>query len=453
MPTQPTDRYAQFVGTAPGTWLSSQLGLPRPAELRRAQPGKRVLDGPALVVGTGLAPLRADLADLLRAAGTDVLDELPEEAADHGGRLAAIVVDATGLREVAELEQVRAAVVPAFRRLAPSGRLLVVAAAVDEAATVAAAAVQQGLEGFVRSAAKEARAGATANLVRVRAGASAADWASTVEFFCSGRSAYVDGQVVTVGPAPAAAPAQERERPVAVVTGAAQGIGAAIAEALARGGAHVVCVDIAAQGEALAQVANRVGGTALHLDITSASAPAALAEHLRTRHGGADVIVHNAGITRDKLLVNTDADRWASVLEVNLAAELRIDDALLETEGALHAGARFVCLSSLSGIAGNRGQVNYSTSKAGVIGAVRAMAPLLAKRGMTANAVAPGFIETAMTARMPVATREMGRRANSLQQGGRPEDVAETVAWLADPRSRGVNGQVVRVCGQSLLGA
>ena len=105
------------------------------------------------------------------------------------------------------------------------------------------------------------------------------------------------------------------------------------------------------------------------------------------------------------------------------------------------------------GIAGNRGQVNYATSKAGVIGLVEALAPELHRRQATINAVAPGFVETRMTAAMPVAMREAGRRMNSLSQGGRPIDVAETVAWFASPGSGGVNGTVVRVCGQSLIGA
>jgi 3-oxoacyl-[acyl-carrier protein] reductase len=112
-----------------------------------------------------------------------------------------------------------------------------------------------------------------------------------------------------------------------------------------------------------------------------------------------------------------------------------------------------VGVSSISGIAGNAGQTNYSTSKAGVIGFVQSRAPELAKQGLTINAVAPGFIETKMTAAMPIAIREAGRRLNSVSQGGLPVDVAETIAWFAAPSSAGVTGNVVRVCGQALIGA
>ena len=110
-------------------------------------------------------------------------------------------------------------------------------------------------------------------------------------------------------------------------------------------------------------------------------------------------------------------------------------------------------MASIAGIAGNRGQTNYATSKAGVIGLVQSMAPVLAERQITINAVAPGFIETAMTAKMPVLLREAGRRMNSVAQGGLPIDVAETIAWFASPGSAAITGNVVRVCGQSLLGA
>jgi 3-oxoacyl-[acyl-carrier protein] reductase len=145
-------------------------------------------------------------------------------------------------------------------------------------------------------------------------------------------------------------------------------------------------------------------------------------------------------------------EQWSKVIAINLTAPQRITEELLARD-AIRRNGRIVGVSSISGIAGNAGQTNYSTSKAGVIGFVRAYAPALAKRGVTINAVAPGFVETQMTAAMPIAIREAGRRMNSLSQGGLPVDVAETVAWLAGPGSGGVTGNIVRVCGQSLIGA
>jgi 3-oxoacyl-[acyl-carrier protein] reductase len=199
-------------------------------------------------------------------------------------------------------------------------------------------------------------------------------------------------------------------------------------------------------------VANDLKGTALQLDITADDAPSRLADFITTRHVHADVFVHNAGVTRDKTLGRMTEDQWDTVLDVNLASQERINDVLLE-QSLLGGNGRIVAVSSVSGIAGNRGQTNYATSKAGVIGVVESMAPTLAAHGMTINAVAPGFIETKMTAAMPMMIREAGRRMNSLSQGGLPIDVAETIAWLANPASGGVTGNVVRVCGQSLLGA
>lgn len=197
-------------------------------------------------------------------------------------------------------------------------------------------------------------------------------------------------------------------------------------------------------------MADRLGGTALALDITAPDAGARIAAALP---GGLDVLVHNAGITRDRRLVNMPAERWSSVLDVNLASVLRTTDALLES-GTLKRGGRIVATASIAGLAGNAGQTNYGASKAGIVGLVRALAPrALAEHGVTVNAVAPGFVETKMTAAIPLFIRQAGRRMNSLAQGGLPVDVAETTAWLADPGSGGVNGQVVRVCGQSLLGA
>jgi 3-oxoacyl-[acyl-carrier protein] reductase len=239
---------------------------------------------------------------------------------------------------------------------------------------------------------------------------------------------------------------------MALVTGAARGIGAAIAEVLARDGAHVVGLDVEPMTHELAQVTSRIGGSSLTADITDEAAPATIATHLLDEHGGVDVVVHNAGITRDKTLGRMTEEQWSKVIAINLTAPQRIDRELFGRD-AVRRNGRIVSVSSISGIAGNAGQTNYSTSKAGVIGFVQAWAPELAKRGVTINAVAPGFIETKMTAAMPIAIREAGRRMNSLSQGGLPVDVAETVAWFASPGSAGVTGNIVRVCGQSLLGA
>jgi 3-oxoacyl-[acyl-carrier protein] reductase len=279
---------------------------------------------------------------------------------------------------------------------------------------------------------------------------------STVRFILSGKSAYVDGQVFHVGAADAAPPA-DWDRPldgkVAVVTGAARGIGATIADVFARDGAKVVCIDVEGAADALGVTASKVGGTALTLDVTADDAVDKITEHLRDVHGGrVDILVNNAGITRDKLLANMDEARWDSVVAVNLLAPLRLTEGLV-ANGSLGEGGRVVGLSSMAGIAGNRGQTNYAATKAGMIGLTDALAAEYADKGITVNAVAPGFIETKMTDAIPVATREVGRRLNSLYQGGQPVDVAETIAYFASPASNAVTGNTIRVCGQAWLGA
>jgi 3-oxoacyl-[acyl-carrier protein] reductase len=440
------DRYLNLVNSGVGAKLATQLGLPRPAVLRRFQPGQPLLAGP-LVHGAQDAGL-GGLVELLTAAGADVQTATGDVAP------AALLYDATDAGELEDLARVRAFLTDSVRRLRPSGRVLVLGR-VPDGQDPTGDATQQALEGMIRSLAKELRAGATANLVRLADGATAADAESTLRFFLSSRSAYVDGQVVTVGTGAGAAPA-DWNRPlagkVALVTGAARGIGAAIATVLARDGANVVVADLPNAGEGLAKVANRIAGSALQLDIASADAPDTVRDYFAERHGGLDIVVHNAGITRDKLLANMKPEQWDSVLAVNLAAQLRINAGLLDGD-TLRNGGRVVCLASTSGIAGNRGQTNYAASKAGVIGMVRSFAPRLAERQASINAVAPGFIDTDMTKSMPMLTREVARRLSSLQQAGLPIDVAETVGYLSQPGSGSVTGQVVRVCGQNLVGA
>jgi 3-oxoacyl-[acyl-carrier protein] reductase len=449
-----SDRYAQLIRTPVGKVFAGQVGLPQPVPLERHGEGDPVVTGTVLL---GTAPngrLAAALARELAEAEADVstrLDDDARSAAAEAGLDAgvwnpdapapdasfkALVLDATGMASSGELRELLAFFGPTVRRIERSGRVVVLGTPPADCADPAQATAQRALEGFVRSVGKEVgRRGATANAVLVAPGGEDR-LGSTLRFLLSPRSAYVSGQVVRVGPGDAA-PDSWTGR-VALVTGASRGIGASIAEVLEREGATVVGVDLA-------------GDVDLELDITADDAPQRIYEHLRTEHGGVDVVVHNAGITRDKTLGRMDEERWEQVIAVNLAAPERITAAL--RDGLLREHGRVVCVSSISGIAGNAGQTNYAASKAGVIGLVDALAPSLAEQGATINAVAPGFIETQMTAAMPFGTREAGRRMNSLSQGGQPVDVAEAVAWLGSAASGGVNGNVVRVCGQSLLGA
>ncbi|MBK0865238.1 MAG: 3-oxoacyl-ACP reductase [Saccharopolyspora sp.] len=444
------DRYQQFTSTAFGRSLAKRLGLPTPAPLRRHRSGDPVVSG---TVRTGAAKgsrLTDSVAATLTGAHAEVESGEPQEDA----RYAALIFDATGITGSDQLHQLRDFFGPLIRQVGGCGRVIVLGTPPEETTSAGERVAQRALEGFMRTVGKELKRGATAQLVYVSEGAEAA-LDSTLSFLLSPKSAFVSGQVIRVGSADA--PKVDRQHPlrdkVALVTGASRGIGESIAETLARDGAHVVCLDVPAQGEDLARVANRIGGSTLQLDITAEDAPQRIAEHFTERHDGLDIVVHNAGITRDKTLGRMDEGKWDSVLAVNLTAQERINEALLREDSPLRSGGRLIGVASISGIAGNVGQANYSTSKAGVIGLVQASAPTAARRGVTINAVAPGFIETKMTAAVPLFIREAGRLMSSLQQGGLPVDVAETIAWYASPASAGVNGNVVRVCGQSLLGA
>jgi 3-oxoacyl-[acyl-carrier protein] reductase len=437
------DRYASFANSGAGRAVVKRLGLPNPVPLRRRTPGAPAdLDAPILLGGDGR--LAEPLGKLLAEHLTSGDDQ----------RFAGLVYDATAIAESGQLRALYDFFNPVVRSVRTCGRIVVFGTPPGSGATPREATAQRAIEGFVRSLGKEVGRGITTQLVYVTPGAEDGI-ESTVRFLLSPRSAYVSGQVIRIKPAQVTPPA-DWQRPldgkVAVVTGAARGIGAAIAEVLAGDGAHVVCLDVPAAGEALARVANAIHGSALQLDLTAGDAAMRLARHVETRHGKVDVLVHNAGITRDKTLARMSADHWESVIDVNLSSQERVTEVLLGGD-LVRDGGRIISVSSVSGIAGNRGQTNYATSKAGVIGFVQSLAPAVSPRGITVNAVAPGFIETSMTAAMPVTIREAGRRMNSLSQGGLPVDVAETIAWFASPGSAGVTGNVVRVCGQSLLGA
>ncbi|MCH9709207.1 MAG: 3-oxoacyl-ACP reductase [Actinomycetia bacterium] len=454
-----SDLLSQVVNSGPGSFLAKQLGVPQPEPLRRHQPGRPPLAGSLLIGGDGriVEPMRIALADDYEV----VANNLGGRWADSFGGL---VFDATGITEPEGLKALYEFFTPVLRNLGHSGRVVVVGTTPEETGSVAERTAQRALEGFTRSLAKELRDGATAALVYLAAAAApaATGLESTLRFLLSAKSAYVDGQVFRVGAADSTAPAdwdKPLEGKVAVVTGAARGIGATIAEVFARDGARVIAVDMkgpADAPDALSELATKVGGTALTLDVTADDAVERITEHLKQHYGDTggrlDILVNNAGITRDKLLANMDESRWDSVIAVNLLAPLRLAEGLVGN-GTIAEGGRIVGLSSMAGIAGNRGQTNYATTKAGMIGLTDALAPQFAEKNITINAIAPGFIETKMTDAIPLATREVGRRLNSLFQGGQPVDVAEAIAYFASPASNAVTGNTIRVCGQAMLGA
>ncbi|MDC4705396.1 3-oxoacyl-ACP reductase [Acinetobacter baumannii] len=462
-----TDQYQAFTQSPIGKFVVKNLGLPSPVVLERFESAQPVVKGAVLVGAAPSSVLSGAIAQVLSNIHADSyvgnnvalqqeaakvgLNLRPFNAGDKESKFKAVVFDASGIQNSEQLNELYKFFNPIARQVAISGRVIVIGTTPETAKTVKQAIAQRALEGFIKSVGKEFKKGITAQVVYVDEGA-AANLESTLRFLLSPRSAYVSGQVIRVSKADVVDVdwAKPLAGKTALVTGASRGIGEAIAHVLARDGAHVICLDVPQQQADLDRVAADIGGSTLAIDITAADAGEKI-KAAAAKQGGLDIIVHNAGITRDKTLANMKPELWDLVININLSAAERVNDYLLENDG-LNANGRIVCVSSISGIAGNLGQTNYAASKAGVIGLVKFTAPIL-KNGITINAVAPGFIETQMTAAIPFAIREAGRRMNSMQQGGLPVDVAETIAWFASTASTGVNGNVVRVCGQSLLGA
>ncbi|HYG94598.1 MAG TPA: 3-oxoacyl-ACP reductase [Nocardioides sp.] len=447
-----TDKYQGFVSTPIGRLLVKNLGLPNPTRLERYTEGAPLVEGTVLVGGEGrLAESLPGLLDTLGIASTTTAGEAE--------RFKGLVFDATGLAESTQLSALRDFFQPVLRGLESCPRVVVLGTP-PEQVTGAERVAQRALEGFTRSLGKEIGRGGTVQLVYVAEGQEAAV-TSTLGFLLSPKSAYVSGQVIRIGAhgkqdVPTVAdwtkPLAGR---IALVTGASRGIGESIARVLHRDGATVVGVDVPQAASELQTLMKELDGDWITLDITGPDAPQRIAHHLKEKHGGVDVVVHNAGITRDRKLANMapndKGDRWDQVLAVNLTAPELITRELLDQK-VINQGGSIIGVASIAGIAGNVGQTNYAASKAGVIGLVDAFADELGD-DITINAVAPGFIITQMTAAVPFATREVGQRLNAMSQGGLPVDVAETIAWYSNPGSRAVNGNVVRVCGQMMLGA
>ena len=441
-------RYQSLISTPVGQLLAKNLGLPNPVPLERYEPGAPLVSGTVAVGGAGrLAKTVAAMLDDLGIA--NVRSPAPDQ------RYKGLVFDATGITTSADLVQLQRFFTPLMRSLESNPRVVVLGTTPEKTNGGQERVAQRALEGFTRSLGKEIGRGGTVQLVYVAPAADAAVQ-STLAFLLSPKSAYVSGQVIRVGGNEVTAePVADWTRPlagkVAVVTGASRGIGEEIARVLHRDGASVLGIDVPQAGDELQAVMAELDGDRLMLDITATDAPQRIAQHVQDTHGGVDVVVHNAGITRDRKLANMKEDGWSSTVAVNLTAPERITAELLE-QGLVRPNGRIVGVSSIAGIAGNVGQTNYAASKAGVIGLVQSLADQL-ENGITINAVAPGFIHTKMTDAVPFLTREVGSMLNAMSQGGLPVDVAETIAWYANPASTAVNGNVVRVCGQMMLGA
>lgn len=447
-----SDLLIKLSGSRFGAGIVKLLGLPAPIELARSEGpyAEQSLAGKKILLGRSQNGYAIDrLWQAARDAGAVAL-----ETADAGPDI--LIMDATGCTSPSDYRALYDFFHPLMRSIARNARVLIVAALPAASSDPIAAATARGIEGFSRSLAKElGPRGATVNLAYVASDA-IDRLAGVVYFFCGVQTTYVTGQAVHVT-SQVAAPASQvyhgaLKAKVALVTGSARGIGQATAMRLAQEGAQVICLDIPAASAALHETCRAIGAIPLLLDIASPDAPRQLMDFFKERFGRLDILVHNAGITRDKTLANMKEQSWDQVVNINFSAVAAIDRMLL-SENILRDQARLVYLSSISGVAGNFGQTNYALTKAALIGYVAAQAPLLAGRGICINAVAPGFIETAMTQDMPFMAREIGRRLNSVKQGGQPRDVAELITFLCTPGACGISGETIRVCGQGLVGA
>src|SRR5688572_16724565 len=368
-----SDRYQGFVQSPIGKLLVKNLGLRSPTPLQRYEAGAPPVDGTVVVGGTGrLAESLPGLLDLLGIATTTE----PDAAQKYQG----LVFDATGLTDAAQLSALRDFFTPLLRSLATCPRVVVLGTP-PESVHGAERVAQRALEGFTRSLGKEIGRGGTVQLVYIapESHEKPAAIASTLGFLLSPKSAYVSGQVVRIGRHGASDAAEEvtdwtrpLEGKVAIVTGASRGIGEEVARVLHRDGATVLGIDVPQAASELLTVTKELGGDHLTLDITGKDAPQRIAHHVKEKFGGVDIVVHNAGITRDKKLANMAEDRWSSVIAVNLAAPERITRELLD-QGLINENGRIIGVSSIAGIAGNVGQTNYAASKAGVIGLVDAL--------------------------------------------------------------------------------
>lgn len=449
--------------------LSLPIRLPEPLQ-RHAGPWTAApFSQLKIVVGslTSPAPLAASIRHIAKAGQASLIGAKSTETA-----IDAIVLDATALSCVEGLAKVFEFLRLHLPQLQRNGRIVIIGLAADATRDLQQAAAHSALVGLIKSLAKEiGRHGSTAQLLYLDAtlandhDAAHSALCGPLAFLLSSRGAFVSGQrldltsKITTPNAWQWPETQCLTGKRALVTGAAQGIGFAIARRLAEEGAEVLGIDHPSQESrlqtAIAQLATP--GQTFSIDLARPDATREITSWLQKSWGGVDVVVHNAGVTRDKTLKRMPRFDWDMTLATNLNSPLQLTEALIDGDGALiqllQPGGRIICLSSISALAGNAGQTNYAAAKSGIIGIVQMLAPRLLQRGITINAIAPGFIDTRMTRAMPLAMRELARRFNALSQAGLPEDVAEAAMLFASPSGYCLTGSTLRVCGLNLIGA
>jgi 3-oxoacyl-[acyl-carrier protein] reductase len=360
-----------------------------------------------------------------------------------------LIVDAREVTDESGLKRIYQQLKDGTSALRPGGKVILLSLDPKVMTDVRTKTFQRAIEGIARSLAKEMGAkGSTVNLMRVPAAATKEQLALPLHFFGSGRSAFITGQALTVDATEATGGLEGK---VCVVTGGAGGIGSATVKRLASEGAQVMIADIPPMAEK-AKALEAANVQFFAGDLTKGTDADALLAFIKETYGRLDVLVNNAGITRDKTLKNMPENYWDQVIAINLTAVLQLTEKAIAT-GLMPEGGRVINTSSISGIAGNFGQTNYTATKAALIAFGEALGAELSPKGITVNAIAPGFIETDMVKTMPFMTRMFAERLTSLAQAGKPADIAEAVTFLAHPAAQGVTGQVLRVCGGSFLGA
>ncbi len=373
------------------------------------------------------------------------LEDTTHEAADI------LIMDATNFDELEDLDDAYAFIHQNIKKLNPNGRIIIIDENNETKIVIHAA-----LQGFIKSLAKEIGAkGSTANLVSFESSPEISPTAEAslgvLYFLMSDKSSFITGQSFAIQGKTVAENLQDiLMGKVAVVTGAARGIGAETATSLAREGAKVVLVDVEASATDLQILASKIGGTILALDITNPDAAHRIRQ-ITTPMGGIDILVNNAGIIRDKTIAKMTNDQWKAVLKVNLEAVINITEDLLKN--GINEDASIVGLSSINGIGGAPGQTNYAATKSAMIAYMQLVSKKFSNKNITANAIAPGFIETPMTAKLPFFIAEGGRRLSSLRQAGLPFDIAEAITFICSPLGKNISGTVIRVCGGNFIGA